>query len=317
MIWDSNVFCRAVFRAGNGMKRTFLYIIPWLFALFACSGPKQIPDGELKAIISESVFTDSYLGNVRENYMRDTVTYLEPILKKYGYTVEDMRYTIRKLSLRKSSVLPVIIQEIADEFESQRKIYQYKSDISKKWDDWALDFSKKILFLDSAEVTTLKELEKLRVTIPMNRSGDYDVYLKYKIDTLDKNRNHLLYYNIFDSVRPYNNFNGSIWLLKDSRIHTSKTKQTVDAWKYNTLTVDFVYFGRNQTKEKPYVTVDTMRIVYYPPIEEARRKFIEHWFYFKLKPDKFVIYESKQKDSSQLYADFRPPYQIPDSLVRR
>ncbi len=87
------------------MNRILVVIALSLFALTGCDDRKEIPTEDLKAIISDAYLTDSYLREFNGRYDRDTLTFFAPILERYGYTMEDMKYTLYRMVTRKTNVL--------------------------------------------------------------------------------------------------------------------------------------------------------------------------------------------------------------------
>lgn len=77
------------------MRRSLLFMLSLSFFLGSCSGKKIIPATELADIYSEMYLVDqSVQKNRRTKPLSDTVKIYEPVLEKYGYTVEDYYSTL-------------------------------------------------------------------------------------------------------------------------------------------------------------------------------------------------------------------------------
>ena len=82
------------------MKRLFrLALCGLLLAGFGCARHKIIPDDELAMIFHDAFLTNAYLGT--QNVRTDSLRLYEPIFARYGYTTEDVYYTIGNFSKRK------------------------------------------------------------------------------------------------------------------------------------------------------------------------------------------------------------------------
>ena len=112
------------------MNRILVVIALSLFALTGCDDRKEIPAEDLKAIISDAYLTDSYLREFNGRYDRDTLTFFAPILERYGYTMEDMKYTLYRMVTRKTNVLEPIIEAASEDYGRRLARYRRGYDIS-------------------------------------------------------------------------------------------------------------------------------------------------------------------------------------------
>ena len=91
-----------------------------LLCSIGCQQKRQIPDEDLIRI-----FHDAYLANayINENNITEDSLYLyEPIFERYGYTVEEMQYTLKTFSKRKSALLSDLMAEVSSQLEREAKI---------------------------------------------------------------------------------------------------------------------------------------------------------------------------------------------------
>lgn len=108
------------------MKRIPYYIVCAAFlTLASCHrGPQTIPEKTLRPIMRELLVSQAILQVDRAGRSdlppTDSTDIHSPILKRYGYTLEDFRHTIRELSMRKSNPLANILNEVAEEIKVSR-----------------------------------------------------------------------------------------------------------------------------------------------------------------------------------------------------
>lgn len=103
------------------MKR-FIYIALVSLALAACHrGPKAIPEKEMRSIIREALISQAILQVDHDDARLRPIDSLDlhtDILKKYGYTLEDFRFTVREMSMRKSNPLANILSDVATDIKA-------------------------------------------------------------------------------------------------------------------------------------------------------------------------------------------------------
>ena len=103
------------------MKR---YLRITAFALFAvlfaaCARHKIIPDDKLAQIFHDAFLTNAYIGS--EGVKTDSLRIYEPIFARYGYTTDDVHYTIGNFSKRKSARLGDIVERAIEMLEREGK----------------------------------------------------------------------------------------------------------------------------------------------------------------------------------------------------
>ena len=83
-----------------------------LLFLVACDSPKTIPNDDLANIFHDALLTNAYISQKSVKY--DSLNIYEPILAKYGYTKEDMQYTLENFLRQKSAHLSDVITDVND-----------------------------------------------------------------------------------------------------------------------------------------------------------------------------------------------------------
>lgn len=74
----------------------------------ACARHKIIPDRKLAQIFHDAFLANAYIGS--EQVDIDSLNIYEPIFAGYGYTTEDVYYTIGNFSKRKSARLGDVVE---------------------------------------------------------------------------------------------------------------------------------------------------------------------------------------------------------------
>ena len=87
----------------------------------SCSHHKIIPDDELALIFHDAFLANAYLGP--RNLAHDSLNVYEPIFARYGYTTQDVHYTIGNFSKRKSARLGDVVEQAIDLLESEGKFF--------------------------------------------------------------------------------------------------------------------------------------------------------------------------------------------------
>ena len=248
------------------MKHVFRYIaLVATVALVAvgCSKSKIIPDRELENITREMFLVNAYAKAQKVD--TDSLDIYTPILNKYGYTQEDFFNTLANFQKRKSARLSDVIENTIASLESMADGYEQKLRNLNYIDSLAKSMcTREVLSVDKIRVRRLKDTTRLFLSLPIRDVGEYVIAYNYHIDTLDKNT-HLQstqWTITADSVRNH--------YLRTSLVHgerrTYKTTLTpkAGATEYHIQFADYA-----KREEKPYITIDSVRITYIPPTEEA------------------------------------------------
>ncbi len=165
----------------------YIVLAATLLALGSCDRRKIIPDDELAAIFHDAMVVNAYIDN--QHVRLDSMNIYEPIFEKYGYTTEDVRYTISSFLRRKSAnlsdVVDGMIKSIEDEYNA------LKIEVAKL--DTIEDVAKRMAYSrikhDTAIVIkTKRDTSKLRHFIDFAGAGDYSVGMTFSIDKNDKSR---------------------------------------------------------------------------------------------------------------------------------
>ena len=159
------------------MKRV-VYILLALLTVLGCARRKEIDDKTLAQIFRDAYLTNAYLGI---NYINiDSIQIYEPILEQYGFTPEDLRYTIGNFSRRKSAQLGRVLKEAEKEIAEYAVDYEKRVVVLDTIKDVAIRSFKRMVYQDSLiEVKKRADTSKLKLTIEPLQPGTYSVRYKY------------------------------------------------------------------------------------------------------------------------------------------
>ena len=159
------------------MKRV-VYILLTLLCVLGCARRKEIDDKTLAQIFRDAYLTNAYLGI---NYINiDSIQIYEPILDQYGYTPEDLRYTIGNFSRRKSAQLGRVLKEAEKEIAEYAVDYEKRVVVLDTIKDVAIRSFKRMVYQDSLiEIKKRADTSKLKLTIEPLQPGTYSVRYKY------------------------------------------------------------------------------------------------------------------------------------------
>ena len=103
------------------MKQYILIAVALLAAAACRRGPRAIPEQEMRAIIRETLIGQSVIQQDRdERRFRplDSLDMYSEVLGQYGYTLEDFRFTVREMAMRKSNPLTNILGEVSADIKA-------------------------------------------------------------------------------------------------------------------------------------------------------------------------------------------------------
>ena len=214
----------------------------------ACARHKIIPDRKLAQIFHDAFLANAYIGS--EQVDIDSLNIYEPIFAGYGYTTEDVYYTIGNFSKRKSARLGDVVELAIEMLEAEGKYYNREVAVLDTIDNVARRSFTRTVYADSLiRVGSLRDTARLRFSVDV-RPGEYNLSLKYLVDSLDRNEKGL---------------RGVVWL--ERRDSTRTNVYTTTLRRHRRLWVDFIEFrGKPQ---RPSLTVSDLKIDYTPETSAA------------------------------------------------
>ena len=235
----------------------------FLLLLSACARHKIIPDDTLAQIFHDAFLTNAYIGS--EGVKTDSLRIYEPIFARYGYTTDDVHYTIGNFSKRKSARLGDVVERAIEMLEREGKIYNQEVAVLDTIDNVARrTFTRTVLADSLIRVGSLRDTARLSITLDVE-PGEYSLSLKYLVDSLDRNEKGLrgvVWLERRDSTRT----NVYTTTLRRDRQENFTRRFTVDT-THRRLWVDFIEFrGKPQ---RPSLTVSDLKIDYTPETSAA------------------------------------------------
>lgn len=250
------------------MKR-FLQILVaagvFISALSACDRPKDIPGSKLVNIFHDAFLANAYLRE--RNITADSLEIYEPIFRRYGYTTEDVRYTLARFSERKSSRLSDLMTSVGDWLDAEAEAEAYKVMILDTIDNVAQRAFTRTIYADTLiRATRMADTTRLKVVVDNLPPGEYTVKFDYFIDSLDKNRisraELWLECNDSSAVSRYAS------VLYRYRDDSFMRRLTVDS-THRRLHLDMYYHMRHDKREQPHVTIRNLQVIRVLPKAEA------------------------------------------------
>ena len=236
-----------------------------LFAAASCSKARIIPDSTLSQIFYEAFLTNAYLSEKRP--ATDSMALYEPIFEKYGYTVEDLQYTIGNFSKRKSARLGNVVEVAIARLEAEGSVLDRETAILDTIEARARRrFTRTILSDTLVTVYKLSDTTRLHVVVDSLRRGDYEVSFSYNIDSLDKNGRMRVYIRTMrDDGSLRVETNNLMQRRTDRQIsHTVKNDGSM-----RQLRIDLAEFESGAKLERPHITYRDLTVRYVPYAEDV------------------------------------------------
>ena len=260
--------------------RTALLALLGLLAA-ACARHTIIPDETLAMIFRDAFLSNAYISE--ERIPTDSLRIYEPIFARYGYTTDDVHYTIGNFSKRKSARLSDVVERAIDLLEAEGKVYNRRVAILDTIDNVACRTFTRTVFADSLlRVGSLRDTARLTFSIDVE-PGEYRITAQYLIDSLDRNRRGV---------------KATVWLEKEdgsrAGVYTTSLRRNREETFTRTLTADTVhrrlhvdllgFYGR---PERPSMTVSRIRIDHTPPAADAVERLYDSQLNVRIFADEF------------------------------
>lgn len=230
-----------------------------------CQEQRVIPDKDLVKI-----FHDAYLANayIDESGISDDSLYLyEPIFERYGYTVEDMRHTLKTFSERKSALLSDLMLEVSQQFEEEARHEHRKVVVLDTIDNVAKRYYTRVVYEDTLiRVKRLRDTNKLRIRLKDLTTAEYTITFDYYIDTLDENRSsrvevYALQGDTLETMR-------HTMMLSRYREGSYTRKLSIDT-THTEIFIDMYYHNEHEESKMPDIKITNFRITRVIPTEVA------------------------------------------------
>lgn len=267
-----------------------------ILSLGGCKKHTIIPDEELAMIFHDAFLANSLLN--KSNAKKDSLLIYEPIFARYGYTTEDVQYTIGNFSKRKSARLGDVVEQSIQLLEAEGLRLNKAVAALDTVNNVALRHSKRTIYHDSfRRATRLKDTTELRITLDSLRPGTYTIKSRYEIDSLDENRSLRvqLWMEREDSSR-MGNYTAQLRRYSEESFERTMTADS----SVRRLVINFWNPLRGQQK-RPHITLRDLKVEFQLPQEEAVDSLYEQQLNIRIFAHDFL--RTLEADSLALSAD--------------
>lgn len=165
------------------MNRRVIYAVvaAVVLALAGCRSNKVIPDDTLAEIFHDAFVVNAYINEERINL--DSLQIYEPVFNRYGYTTEDVVYTVGNFSRRKSARLGEVVERAITQLDKENKYHAGKVVILDTIKQVALRTFKREIYRDTLiKASKRADSNAIRLSFfPVNK-GEYTIKYSYKCE---------------------------------------------------------------------------------------------------------------------------------------
>ncbi len=270
------------------------FLLIFAMILPSCVRRTIIPDEELALIFRDAFLANAYVLDMNVKF--DTLQVYQPIFDRYGYSVEDVSYTIGSFSKRKSARLGDVVEQAIELLEQGEEVYKYETMILDTIEAKASRAAKRQFFYkDRVNYYSQRDTTDLLIELEDLQPGDYRISFEYYVDSLDTNRSS--YRSMSWVVKPGTDLKRG---LTTSHLRKRDSTDLVRTLSLDTLTskVVVVLAESFEKKRDRHVTFWDIKVDYTPPVEVA----VEEYFKDKLNVRIFSddLLGIQQKDSLEL-----------------
>ena len=238
--------------------------------IVACNKPKEVPDKILGQIFHDAMLANAYL-NMHNDFKLDSLNIYEPIFAEYGYTTEDVQYTINNFSRRKSIRLSDVAEYMISLLEQESSALADQVNRQDTIENVAARRFTRTILSDTT-IVIAKDEDSLRMRYRLGNisPGFYTISGSYTLDSLDRepNRRMYIYFEREDSTRRAV-VNGTLQRRRELTFNQEQTITEADS-TIESLVIDFIHYAREPKKRKvPSMTIHNVKVTYRPPIEEC------------------------------------------------
>ncbi len=275
-------------------------VVAILFSAMSCAKKRALSDNELALVFRDAFLSNAYTTNNRINL--DSLRLYEPIFNKYGYTTEDVQYTIGSFATRKSARLSDVVERAIKMLEDVGKELDYQVGVLDTLDNLAIRRSARIVYQDSLiEMRSLQDTSKFILRFDHLEPANYDISFRYLIDELDTTPQNYTTQN-WTEDREEEVEKGE----RRKRIRSkngSLQRNVVSTYANNFVVSDtthtaVIYLAMPSRKSgTPYLTIKDLTIKTKPTKEVARDSVFQELFTVRIFDDELLFTKQKAKDS--------------------
>lgn len=290
-------------RKGHWRRVAVFCLLTVAAVLTACSEkPKAIPDHTMRSIMREMLISQAVLRvdkSLTADKPLDSLDVHTAVLQKYGYTLEDFRYTIREMSMRKSNPLANILEGVAADIKRSSEVAEGRYRQMLRIDSMAQARTCDTVF--RSDTTLVGSLHNYKIVYTgVNPSdslvpvGTYKIMFDYS--TGSHARSYTKSLRSKKTPREGKAIENTIWLqtARDTTHYESEIDITTDTKQLDIWLQEIQ--RRDIPKDTCYLT--GVRLIYYRPAQQARAILLRRFTGF---PDQLeAYYEQRYTDTTSL-----------------
>ena len=254
-----------------------------MLTMGSCVRHKIVPDDELAKIFHDVFLANAYTQG--QNLTVDSLNVYEPIFAASGYTTADIQYTIGNFSKRKSARLGDVVEEAIDLLEEEGLRYDHEVAILDTINNVARREFTRTIFQDSLiRVRSLKDTSRVKLSFDV-APGEYHIRLRYKVDSLDRNKERLGCAVWLERADKSKSSNYTMSLRRNHWEHYSRLLRADST--HRKFCVDFMDFEHHKP-QRPSLTIEDMEIRYTPAAEVAVDSLYERQLNLRIFADEFL-----------------------------
>ena len=272
------------------MKRTLSALLLFgALLMMACNKPKEVPDKILGSIFHDAMLVNAYL-TYNPEFKIDSLNIYEPIFARYGYTTEDVHYTINNFSRRKSIRLSDVAEYMITLLDEESKSLRERVARQDTIDNVAYRRFKRVLYSDKDVVVERDaDSSRLRITVPVLEPGYYIVKGSYTLDSLDRepSRRMRIYFEREDESEQ-ELLNGTLQRRKEAIFDQEYTVGLNDSVT-TSLVVDLFHYNREPKRRKmPRMVIHNIEISHTPHTEQGVDMLFNEQSYMRIFSDSLI-----------------------------
>lgn len=272
------------------MKRTLSALLLFgALLMMACNKPKEVPDKILGSIFHDAMLVNAYL-TYNPEFKIDSLNIYEPIFARYGYTTEDVHYTINNFSRRKSIRLSDVAEYMITLLDEESKSLRERVARQDTIDNVAYRRFKRVLYSDKDIVVDRDaDSSHLRITVPVLEPGYYIVKGSYTLDSLDRepSRRMRIYFEREDESEQ-ELLNGTLQRRKEAIFDQEYTVGLNDSVT-TSLVVDLFHYSREPKRRKmPRMVIHNIEISHTPHTEQGVDMLFNEQSYMRIFSDSLI-----------------------------
>lgn len=263
-----------------------------LLTMMACNSPKTIPNEDLANIFHDALLTNAYINQKSIKY--DSLNIYEPILARYGYTKEDLHYTLENFLRQKSAHLSDVITEVNDRLANEASALRaavVKIDTVR---NVAMRKARRTVYEleEPIKATRTRDSSKLIIKVPMQGPGEYTITACYTIDKKDEGTGRRFTANFLagDSLT-YHQYATIMHRTDSAELRTQFTLNRTMAEKYDTIRLHFNDFATRKDKrpELSIITVHSTSVSFTPTEEQSIEELFDEQFDDRIFSKEFIL----------------------------